>query len=416
MPGPFTITAATNSITLGADGRGEASFTVTNISGRAIRGRGQVRLVPDNPAAQGWLTLVGEAEGDLAIAATKQYTVRIQVPAGAPPASYTFRLEMIDVDNTDEGFSEGETVTFVVPLRENGGRKFPWWIVAVVAGVIVVAAALLYFLVLRKATMPNVVGVSSAQAAQTIEAAKLIVGQTVEVSVEGATPGNVLASTPAAGEKAKPGATVALVIALAPSPMPTDAPTNTPEPTSTETAVPTATSTDRPTPTRTPAPTRTPTYTPTPIGLVMDDFLGNWGNVDENTGGVTRLVIEWVNNSIMSVNGYGACSPTDCNWGAVNVAFTPLRVVVIWQFTSGGEVWKTTTAVLERVGRRLRAEVFDDYADPSRRDLTNTYEFERQLIVGPFVVVTPLSIAPLQPWAIATMAVKIVPPKIIVQP
>lgn len=135
MPGPFAITAVTNSVGLDANRRGTASFTVFNASGRPVRGRAQ--LVSEDPAAAAWLTLDGEPERDLPIADTEQYTVQIAVPPDAPAGSYPFRLDMVGVENPDEDYTAGPTVTFVVP--EPAPKKpFPWWILLVIGGVLVV--------------------------------------------------------------------------------------------------------------------------------------------------------------------------------------------------------------------------------------------------------------------------------------
>lgn len=132
MSSPFAITAATNGVRLDANRRGEAAFTVFNASGRPIRAR--ARLVPDDPVATAWLTLEGESERDLAIAGTEQYAVQIAVPRDAPAGSYPFRLDAVGVENPDEDYTAGPTVTFEVPEPESSKSPFPWWILLIVAG------------------------------------------------------------------------------------------------------------------------------------------------------------------------------------------------------------------------------------------------------------------------------------------
>src|SRR5689334_11240358 len=114
MPGPFDITAATNTIRLNAQRRGEAAFTVFNNSGRALRGRALV--VPASPAIAPWLTLDGTSERDFAVAATEQFTVQIAAPPDAAPGVYTFRLDALDVALPDEGLTTGPSVNFEVPV------------------------------------------------------------------------------------------------------------------------------------------------------------------------------------------------------------------------------------------------------------------------------------------------------------
>ena len=135
MANPFAITAASNSVSLRSDRTGQAAFTVFNASGRPIRGR--ARIVAEDPATEPWLSLVGDAERAFGIAGTQQFVVQIEAPPTAPAGDMRFRLDMVDVENPDENYSRGPTVTFQVPEPVAASKPFPWWIVAVVAGVII---------------------------------------------------------------------------------------------------------------------------------------------------------------------------------------------------------------------------------------------------------------------------------------
>lgn len=146
MANEFAVTAASNTILLNAQRQAETAFTVSNLSGRPIRGR--ARLAAQDQAAMAWLTLVGDAERDLPIAGTQPYTVRIAVPPAAAAGSYRFRLDVVGVDNPDEEFVEGPTVTFQVP-EPPPVKPFPWWIIAVVAVVLVAVVAVVVFVVTR---------------------------------------------------------------------------------------------------------------------------------------------------------------------------------------------------------------------------------------------------------------------------
>ena len=152
MPGPFDVTAATNTIRLNAQRRGEASFTVFNNSGRALRGRATV--VAANPATAPWLTLEGANERDFDVAATQQFTVHIVAPPDAAPGVYTFRLDALDVALTDEGLTTGPSVNFEVPPPPPPPPpkpKIPWWIWLVIGGVVLlVIIGIVAFLLLRQ--------------------------------------------------------------------------------------------------------------------------------------------------------------------------------------------------------------------------------------------------------------------------
>jgi len=125
MPSPFAITAATNSVPLDSNHQGQTSFTVSNTTAQTIRGH--ARLWTQPAVASSWLSLLGEAERDFARDQSQQYAVHIAAPPTAPTGDYTFRLDMVDVANPDENFSQGPTVKFVVPMpkREKAHEKGP---------------------------------------------------------------------------------------------------------------------------------------------------------------------------------------------------------------------------------------------------------------------------------------------------
>lgn len=147
MISPFAITAATNTIRLDNKRQAETSFTVFNSSGRAMRGR--ARIVPQDPVAEKWLTVVDDAERDFPIAGTQQYSVHIAPPPDAPAGNYIFRLDVLGVDNPDEELSEGPGVTFEVPPPPPPKKPFPMWIplVAILVLVLVVVAIVSFFVI-----------------------------------------------------------------------------------------------------------------------------------------------------------------------------------------------------------------------------------------------------------------------------
>ena len=112
MPSPFTITALTPGVVLDSERRGEASYKVTNIIGRDIRGR--ARLVPEGSTQAAWLTLEGEIERDFAVGEEQEFTIGIAASQDAAPGEYSFRLDMVGVENPDELYSRGEEAAFEV--------------------------------------------------------------------------------------------------------------------------------------------------------------------------------------------------------------------------------------------------------------------------------------------------------------
>lgn len=146
MPNPFSITAATDTIPLDAQGRGSVTYTVSNVSGRARRGR--ATLTPAEAGQASWLSLEGDVERDFTADGTHQYTVRIATPAGTAPGRHTFGLDMVSVENPDEEWSQGPKVAFEIPATAPPKKPFPWWIVAVILGLLLVGGLVLW-LVLR---------------------------------------------------------------------------------------------------------------------------------------------------------------------------------------------------------------------------------------------------------------------------
>ena len=140
----FAITATSNSVHLDEKRHGETTYAVFNATGAPIRGRADLKA--DNPAAQGWVSLVGDAQRDFPIAGASSYTVQITVPDDAPQGSYSFHLDMVGVERPEEYFTSGQVVTFVVPAPVVKTKKFPWWILAVAGGVVVIAVIVLILL------------------------------------------------------------------------------------------------------------------------------------------------------------------------------------------------------------------------------------------------------------------------------
>ncbi|HEY0752991.1 MAG TPA: hypothetical protein VGD98_03365 [Ktedonobacteraceae bacterium] len=141
MPNSFAITVATNTVFLNANRQGRTAFTVSNTNAFPVRGRARIEAL--SVTAGAWLELLEEAERSFASQDSHQYIVQIAVPPNAPAGEYTFRLDMVDVANPDDDFSEGPTVKFVVALAAPKPRPFPWWIVAaVVVALLIISGAI----------------------------------------------------------------------------------------------------------------------------------------------------------------------------------------------------------------------------------------------------------------------------------
>jgi hypothetical protein len=170
MPTLFHITPASTRVTLDARHKASATFTVTNASGGRMRARANV--VVTDASTRNWFRLGEEAEHEFDADGTTQYTVEIAVPPDAPAGRYTFRLDVVGVENPDEDYSEGPPVEVVVagPVKER--KPFPWWIIlAVVGGVLLVGIILAIVLRPRMTIVPVVAGQPEATAVAMLEEA-----------------------------------------------------------------------------------------------------------------------------------------------------------------------------------------------------------------------------------------------------
>jgi len=139
-----------------------------------------------------------------------------------------------------------------------------------------------------------------------------------------------------------------IVVALTPTPTATLAPTTQP------TVIPTSTA------------TFTPTITPEPP---ESPFSGLWTNVDPNTDDITRIEISPV-EAQLSVHVWGACTPTECDWGAVQGTPSGSTLSVSWD---QGFVLRTMTLTLT-VDGELEVKTVSVYVDDRpRRETTELF-------------------------------------------
>ena len=122
----FTITSATQKITLDESGAAQVPFTVTNKTAQSRRGR--LLPKPLEPAKSEWLSVIGESARDFAASAAEQVIVRLRVPLGTPSGAYSFRLVALSETAPDEDFTESPSVAFDVAASRRK-RRFPWWLV-----------------------------------------------------------------------------------------------------------------------------------------------------------------------------------------------------------------------------------------------------------------------------------------------
>ena len=206
----FAITAASERVTAGGDGRGEITFTVTNSSARPLRG--QLRVRPLGSTKGEWLSVAGEAERVFSPNATQQVVVKVATPPGTPAGKYQFRLDAISVINPDDDFTEGPTVDLEVKATEAPKKAFPWWIVAAAGGAVILIVGLTWLLWPKGVEVPDVVGLDVGEATKKFEDSKFKVEIRRQPNTSVAI-NHVFAQDPEGKSRAGAGATVMLLVA-----------------------------------------------------------------------------------------------------------------------------------------------------------------------------------------------------------
>jgi hypothetical protein len=208
----FTITTPAETVRVGAGNRGEMVFTVTNVSGVPKRGMG--KIVPLGETKAEWLALTGELEREFAQGGVQPFTVAANVPAGTPPARYSWRFDVVTAAKSGEEHEAGPVVAFEVPATEAPKKSMAWLWIAIAAAVLVLVAVV--FLLTRGPKLvevPNVVGTTQTQAEATLKAAGF-----VPKAKRVLTGGPVLSvpivrdQDPDAGQQAEEGSTVTIMI------------------------------------------------------------------------------------------------------------------------------------------------------------------------------------------------------------
>lgn len=108
----FSITTTTNAISLDAEGKALALFTVNNQTGRSVRVRTTVS--PFEPTPADWFTIEGETERLYPPGGSEAVRVRVATGVNPPPGRYAFRLDAVASDRPDEDWEHGPAVGFEV--------------------------------------------------------------------------------------------------------------------------------------------------------------------------------------------------------------------------------------------------------------------------------------------------------------
>ena len=129
MPSSFTISTNQSTLELDAQRHAEATFTVNNVSGRALRGRAVLK--PADKSIESWLKLDGESERNFMIADQQTYKLLIDAPVKAGPGTYPLQFNMVGVAVPEDDLTEGPTVSFKVVAAKPAPNLMP----LIIAGV-----------------------------------------------------------------------------------------------------------------------------------------------------------------------------------------------------------------------------------------------------------------------------------------
>lgn len=105
------------------------------------------------------------------------------------------------------------------------------------------------------------------------------------------------------------------------------------------------------------------------LAVAPGALVGTWINSDPATRGLVKVAIT-ASGTAMTVNAFGACSPTPCNWGVVpatayaaNVSSTAgIAFNAQYKFS-----FKTSVVTGYLEGKLLIVETFDTFTDGSGR-------------------------------------------------
>jgi len=128
----------------------------------------------------------------------------------------------------------------------------------------------------------------------------------------------------------------------------------------------------------------------------INQFDGNWVNVDSATSGVTKLKID-VSGTAVKLQVFGKCHPTDCDWGKVDAyAYAPnVSSNLVTSARSLTAVYdhgfSTKIVVITPLrGLRLQADVYTRFTDSSgRTNYDATYIFKPEGIANDCLLYNP---------------------------
>lgn len=144
-----------SNVKLDSQGKATVQYSVKNVSQRALDGRAVLISLPqlrpaDGVVEKGWVKVDGNTDRHFAVNSEEAFTVKIAVPPKSPAGTYTFRLDTVWVDQTDQG-DAGRALAFTVsPPSADVHSKWP--LILIVAAAVLIVGGVTVWLLTRKPT------------------------------------------------------------------------------------------------------------------------------------------------------------------------------------------------------------------------------------------------------------------------
>jgi hypothetical protein len=213
----ITLPSGLTSVKLDSQGRGTVQYTMKNVSARPIDGRAVLISLPQTkppsgPVEKGWVKIDGKTDRHFDVDKEETFSVKIAVPPKSPAGTYTFRLDGVWVQQTDQGDPGGAlafTVADTPPIK-----PFPLWIIPVIA-IVLIAIGIGVWLAVRGGgtKVPDLAGQTLTDADASLKTAGFTMDSNVETAEsKAADSGKIISQDPVAGKKAQKGQAVKVTL------------------------------------------------------------------------------------------------------------------------------------------------------------------------------------------------------------